>query len=74
MVEIQVVSTDMLTKTVFQIHHACNTLPRTSIQDHVMPLTFAEIAHGHPLLKTRLVQMVAKLLTTRNTTLATTTP
>jgi hypothetical protein len=74
MVETQVVFTNMLSKTVSPIHLACNTLPRTLTPRHAVTLISAEIAHGHPLLRTRLVLMVVKLLTSRSTTFQTTIP
>jgi hypothetical protein len=74
MVETLVVSTHMPTRLVSPIHHACNTLLKTWTLLPANQLTFAEIAHGHPLLPTRLVSMAALLLTTSTTMLVTTTP
>jgi len=73
MVETQLVSTDMPTRPVFPIHLANNTLPRTWTSHHASQLTFARIAHGHPLLRTKLDKRTVSPFHTRNISSQTTT-
>lgn len=73
MVEIHQVFTNMLSRLVFLIPHASNTLPKTWTRPPVVPLISVKIAEVPLPLKVMTDKLTAGLLTTRSTMFQTTT-